>query len=389
MSADQPTPDKRSATNTATNKATDAATAKSTASTQSKPTASKPAKAPSQSKSGGGLGRWLAVFVLLLVLGGASVGGWFGWQQWVLWQDGQQARQQYLTELQDQLARQATQIENLERSLEQVGQAQQGVQSNLQDTQQNLATLAQQVNADSGLQESDVQRLEIEYLLRTARHISQLTRDLAQSSSLLQQADRMLAEIDEVAYLPAREALAQDLQALRNTPMPDIDGIYFELRALEQSARQWQWWPQSSDSSIAEEDAGTPDETTTWYGRMATELRSLVTVRYRGDLAQARLTPDEFNQMRAQFRMLLQQAQVAALQRNQLLYDSSLEQAQEWLNDASGQVPNLTGLQAQLEQLRSQSIETVVPEIDRALTALRAINAAADNDDDTDTGDAE
>lgn len=384
MSADQPTPDKQSATNTATDKAAEAVASKST---QGKPAASKPAKAPNQSKKGG-FGRWLAVFVLLLVVGGAGVGGWFGWQQWILWQDGQQTRQQYLTELQDQLAHQATQIENLERSLEQMDQAQLGVQSGLQDTQQNLATLAQQVNADSSLQESDVQRLEIEYLLRTARHISQLTRNLAQSSSLLQQADRMLAEIDEVAYLPAREALAQDLQALRNTPMPDIDGIYFELRALEQSARQWQWWPQSSDSTATEEATETPDEATTWYDRMVTELRSLVTVRYRGDLAQARLTPDEFNQMRAQFRMLLQQAQVAALQRNQLLYDSSLEQAQEWLDEASGQVPNLTGLQAQLEQLRGQRIETVVPELDRALTALRAINAAA-NGDDTEAGDAE
>ena len=386
MSADQPTPEEKPTTDP---KGTAKPTAK--ADQTAKPSASSKSKARAHAKQGG-IGRWVALFVVLLVLGAAGVGGWFGWQQWTHWQDINQARQQSLNDLQNQLAQQASQLQSLEQALAQVDQSQQGVQGNLEDTQRNLVALAQQVNADSGLQESDVQRLEIEYLLRTARHLSQLTGDLAQASSLLQQADRMLAEINEIAYLPAREALAQDLQALRNAPMPDIDGIYFELRALEQGARQWQWWPESSRSPNTDAAAPSPDDANTdaerpWYERMGHELRSLVTVRYRGDLAQARLTPDEFNQMRAQFRLLLQQAQVAALQRNQLLYESSLEQAQEWLSDAGAQVPNLAAVQTQLDQLRAINIDVVVPEIDRALAVLRAI--ANRTGDDANAGDDE
>lgn len=367
MSADQPTPEKKPATDTQTTTSAAAPAAKAT-------TSGKSAKKAAATAKKGSAGRWLALFAVLVILGGLGAGGWFGWQQWSQWQDINQTRQQSLNDLQNQLAQQASQIQTLERELAQVDQTQQGVQGNLEDTQRNLVALAQQVNAESGLQESDVQRLEIEYLLRTARHLSQLTGDLAQASSLLQQADRMLAEINDIAYLPAREALAQDLQALRNTPMPDVDGIYFELRALEQSARQWQWWPESTISEATPgTDNSTTDSASPWYERIGNELRSLVTVRYRGDLAQARLTPDEFNQVRAQFRLLLQQAQVAALQRNQLLYDSSLEQAQEWLSEAGAQVPNLVALQAQLDQLRDINIEVVVPEIDRALTTLRAL----------------
>lgn len=354
------------------------AQAKPEAKAAAKPTApSTPKKA--QPKTSRRIGRWIGGFVVLLLLAGFGAAGWLGWQQWLQWQDRAQQQQRMVSELQQQLSQQNSQITQLERALSQLNDGQRGLQQQVEGTQQNLLTLAQQVNTDSSLQESDVQRLEIEYLLRTARHLSQLTGDLAQAAALLQQADRLLVELNDIAYLPAREALAQDLQALRNTPSPDIDGIYFELRALEQSARLWQWWPQASqrsDSSASVDDDTALD--TPWYLRMAQELRGLVTVRYRGDLAQARLTPDEFNQMQAQFRMLLQQAQVAALQRNQLLYDSSLAQAQEWLFDAGGQVPNLTGLLSQLDQLRAERIELTVPEINRALTVLRQFTTDAD-----------
>ena len=329
-------------------------------------------------------GLWLIIVVLILMLGGAGAAGWWGWQQWEAFNDDWQASQQTWD---DERAALSDQVETLSSRLDERDGALDSLASDIENTRDELINLATQVNEQAALQDSDIQRLEIEYLLRTARHVSQLTGDLGQALTLLQQADRMLAEFDDLAYLPVREAIALDIQSLRDVPQPDVNGLYFELQALATRSRDWQWWPDSSafgraDAPDDADDEDTSSPTDTWYQQLGRELRDLVTIRYRDGDATQRLSPQEFNQMQGQFRLLTQQAQVALLQRNQTLYNASLEQAIEWLESGAGQVPEALLIIDQLQRLRDVTVEVEVPDIDRGLSRLQAMSQSEGNDGD-------
>lgn len=345
----------------------------------------KPAADKVRSKAGK-TGRWLTgvlVVCLLALIGGTVAGAWWGWEQWqsiqTAWEEDRAAWQEERSEL-------SSRVDNLESGLQEQDSNLGALVSDLENTRDDLISLATQVDEQASLQASDVQRLEVEYLLRTARHISILTGDAQQALALLQQADRLLADFNNLAYLPVREAVAQDIQALREVPSPDIDGMYFELQALAERSASWQWWPEGGLlSSIPREEEGVElPEAATWYEQLGRELRDLVTVRYRDDAVQQRLTPSEFNQMQAQFRLLTRQAQVALLQRNQTLYNASLEQAMEWLDSAAGQVPQAQSIRDQLARLNDIQIETELPDIDQGLSRLQAMTPVEEDNGESD-----
>ena len=364
---------------TETSSATDQSKGSAASSEEGKTTArskrpKKTAADKARSKAGK-TGKWLTgvLFVCLLALvGGTLAGAWWGWEQWqsiqTAWEEDRAAWQEERTEL-------SSRVDNLESGLQDQNSDLGALASDLESTRDDLISLATQVDEQASLQASDVQRLEVEYLLRTARHISILTGDAQQALVLLQQADRLLADFNNLAYLPVREAVAQDIQSLRDVPSPDIDGLYFELQALADRSANWQWWPEGGLlSSAPREDGGVElPEATTWYEQLGRELRDLVTVRYRDDAVQQRLTPGEFNQMQAQFRLLTRQAQVALLQRNQTLYNASLEQAMEWLDSGAGQIPQAQVIRNQLARLNNIQIETELPDIDQGLNRLQAM----------------
>ncbi|WP_167855983.1 uroporphyrinogen-III C-methyltransferase [Natronospirillum operosum] len=338
----------------------------------SPPAADTPEQQPPP-RRGGGLVALLLV-LLLLTLGGAGAGGWWAWQQWELFQAEWVEVQATWA---DERSALDSQLESLQSEVSGRDDIMRVLQDDLDSTRDDLISLAERVSRESGPQEQDVMRLEIEYLLRTARHMSFLTGDLEQAENLLRQADRMLRDLNDLAYLPVREALAEDIQALRAVPRPDVDGIYFELAALASQAGQWEWWPDNRFEPAAERPELAEDAL--WYERLGRELRDLVNIRYRDDLGTERLTAPEFAQARTQFRLLMQQAQAALLQGRQSLYEASLEQAQEWVAQGAGQIPRAEELQAQLDTLRSVEVQVEVPVIDRGLTRLRALQLPADN----------
>ncbi len=312
----------------------------------------------------------ILVLFLLAVLAGLGGAGWWGWQQWEELRAELNARQADWAQAREDLTRR---VGELESSLGDRTGAVDRLADDLATTRDDLITLAEQVSRESGLQEQDVQRLEVEYLLRTARHMSYLTGDLQQAENLLLQADRMIRDFDDLAYLPVREALAEDIQALRAVAAPDVDGLYFQLAALAGEAGRWEWWPedrfQTDGSDALPEDAS-------WHLRLGRELRDLVNIRYRDDVSTRRLTATEFSQARTQFRLLMQQAQAALLQGRQSLYESSLDQAMEWVAEGSDQIPQGDRVRAQLEELRAVQVQVQVPDIDRGLTRLQALHAS-------------
>ncbi len=330
--------------------------------------------APAARTGKGGTG--FLVILLLLVLAGMGAGGWWAWQQWTL----------QISDWEEQRADLQGRVSSLNNQVDQLRQAQSGetdavaaLEQSQSDLREDLSGLAAQINREIRLQETDVQRLEVEYLLRTARHVSLLNRDVAQAERLLTQADQRLAEFDDLAYLPVREALAADIQRLRELPRPDVDGLYFELGALIDRADDWQWWPDTSDWQAEAPAPTEPPDAASWYMAAWQELRGLIEVRYRNDAEAARrLPPEVFNAARVRFQLALQQAQVALVQRNQALYSAGLEHAAELVRLVGDQAPQSGAVLDQLSRLQNATINPELPRIDRGLNALQALAESPD-----------
>ena len=73
---------------------------------------------------------------------------------------------------------------------------------------------------------------EAEYLLRLANQRLIMAGDVVAATALLNSADSILLELDEVSLHSARAAVATDLAALRAVPKVDVEGLYLRLAAL-------------------------------------------------------------------------------------------------------------------------------------------------------------
>lgn len=307
--------------------------------------------------------------VLLLLLAAATgYGGWWLWQQ----------QQTMMTTHIEQFGRLSTQYSNVNDQLQGVSQSLNTLQRHQAELEATIATLQTEVvtmaqQQDAASNDSDDLLTEVEFLLRSARHIGLLTGDLDRVEHLLEHANQQLQAAQRLALLPIREALNQDLQQLRSLPRTDFDELYLQLGALAHDSQQWQWWPASRLHDASE--PVTALATTGWQAAWL-ELRSLVQLHERTEQRFETLDAVSFEQARNQYRLFLLQAQAALLQGQQQAYQASLEQAKVWLDRFQEYIPQHELLQAQLQALMAASVIRQTPDINRALERLQQFQQA-------------
>jgi len=351
-----------------------------------------PPPAPKETtKSSSGIG-WLALLLVLAMAGGAA---WLYPQL----QSTEAALQERLAALEGSGGQDDTSLSALESSLrsqmqtgldqvqQSVGQLQQSVAQLQQSQKSNSSSLAQSlVSMESQLaeQRAELARFgsndrgswlmaEAEYLLRLANQRLIMAGDAVAAKALLESADKVLRELDDVSLHTVRGAVAADLAALRAVPKVDTEGIYLRLSALiEQSERLVIFEMPEKEARLAPEMAEDwKDTLEQGYQSALAKLRDYVVVRRRDVPMQALMDPQWEGMVRQNLRMLLEQSQVALLSGNGKLYRESLERAQQWVeqfNESDTEAAN--ALIQELRQLGNRDIAVELPDISRSLKAL-------------------
>lgn len=354
----------------------------------------------SSGSSGGGTGvAWLAL-VLVLGLGGGA--GWLLWQA----QEREAELLQRLAALEadDRPAAPApvpavngadvsgvrAEVEALER---QFGALQPQLQEQRQTVQQQRQTLQEQaarlqtLEAQLREQRSELANLsgddqdswllaEVEYLLRLANQRLLMAGDAVSARGLLQSADTILRQLEDVALHPVRRAVAADIAALRALPEIDTEGLYLRLSALVDQVAGLVIFelPEREAAPAAQEAGDWQQRLRQGYEEALHTLSRYVTVRRREMPFEALVDPQWEALLRQNLVMLLQQAQVALLSGNQPLYQASLQRAQRWLteyylaDDAA-----TTAAARELDELAAQAIAVEFPDISRSLLQLDAV----------------
>lgn len=213
---------------------------------------------------------------------------------------------------------------------------------------------------------------EAGHLLRLANQRLVMAGDPVAAQALLNSADGVLRELDDPNLHPVRAAIAADVAALRAVGKVDVEGIYLRLAALIEQADKLVIFrfPEPAQRPA-------PEAAENWEGRLRqgvtaafSRLSDYVIIRRRDVPMQSMMDPQWESMVRQNLRMLLEQAQVALLSGNQMLYSASLQRAQQWAAQFRESDAAAAAIALEMGRLESLTIEIPQPDISRSQQAL-------------------
>ena len=193
---------------------------------------------------------------------------------------------------------------------------------------------------------------------------------------MLKAADNIAKELDDSGLYPLRQALADDMAALRSAGNLDLEGIYLQLGALARQSEGLQLiaMPQLTATLV---EATAPE---TWRQRLDVGIRraweklsSYIQIKRRDDIYKPLLAPEYEAAVRQNVRLMFEQAQMAALSGKQKLYTISLAKAQQWLNNYyTLEMEKTVVVTNAIKVLSGLKIEVPLPDISGSLRALKS-----------------
>lgn len=233
-----------------------------------------------------------------------------------------------------------------------------------------LAFMQQTLNQIPGARLDDWKLAEVEYLLRLANQRVSLQKEITGASALFDAADNVLAALDDPAMTVVREKIAEEMLMLGKANSIDQQGIYAKLQALKSIIHETIQPPKTFAKNEA--TASTiPNEQANNTG-IIQQLLSLVSVRTRDKAFDAPLASEQYQLLEHSLTLMLEQAQWGLLKGDQTLYESSLENAKNWIqNTLRHQQAN--DLLNQVISLKSLQVSSTLPNVSESLRLLRQI----------------
>lgn len=227
-----------------------------------------------------------------------------------------------------------------------------------------------------GAERQDWLLAEAEYLMRLAHQRLTLEKDWQGAVAMLLAADKVILETNNPRYDAVRSQLAKEILALRQVPTVDTVGAVNRLQALQDALEKLDWRPQRSMPELA--DAATsPEEAARWFENVwegvLEQMQRMLVIRF-DQKVDIPVGPDQQYQLQYGMHLMLEQAQIAVLRRQQALYDRSLSRVQNWIdghliNDSA----SARAVRATLKELQGWQIDPQMPEVNRSLFMLREI----------------
>jgi uroporphyrin-3 C-methyltransferase len=361
----------------------------STKTDSSKATADKPARsaagtavAATEKRCGA---TWPGKLALILSILSLSGGAYLVWE-------GQQLKQQN-SQLQEQLTQQvetalangraevAQSINGVSQQLAQLQARFEAEARQVAELQDRLTRSIQQITANRELSRKDWLLAEVEYLLRLANQRVLMEQTPSGALTLLQSADAILSETDDVTLYDVRKALATDIAALEAVPRLDTEGVFLRLGALSQLVDNLRVVPVSERRELPRMlEEITPESVKQSWGegfkaswnKAVNTLEQLIVIQHHDEPIKPLMSPEQTFFLQQNLRLMLEQAQMALLQRKQEAYSSSLNKAQEWIGthfdprDATTQA-----LLSGLSELADLNVAPELPDISGSLTSLK------------------
>jgi uroporphyrin-3 C-methyltransferase len=320
---------------------------------------------------------WPLVVLVLLLAVFSILSAIYFWQN-------QQQQSSLISHLSAQSSSDKQKIQTLERNLE---RRLSSVEGHQKQHIEKLTTLDRQslyntqVLTELGASSrADWLLAEAEYLLHLANQRLALEHDVKSTETILISADKILTEINDPGLLPIREALNKEIFALQQLAYIDHEGVYIKLSAmissldtLNESAflalEQAQATPEAEAPAIAADND--PVWKKVWQEVWA-DLKQAVVIRRLDQPVSPLLAPEQNYYLKQNLRLMLEQASLALLEKNEPIFQHSIKQADQWLkNYFDVQDSHTRSLLEALEALSKLPISYEKPDISNSLRLLK------------------
>lgn len=321
-----------------------------------------------------------AVLSLIIALAAsAGVGGLFYWDT----QQQASTKQAILQQTQQSLANSEQQVKLLLKQQQATFSAQltSDIARISKDSQIKITQLEKVVERLSQNQPSDWLLHEAEYLIRIATRTMWLEHDTRSAMSLLQDADMRLKELENPEFLPIRQLIRQDIAMLKLIPNLDSEETIMTLMAMNQQLKRLPLaMVKIPEGDSASDNFTLSENATDWRSNLAKTwdkfLADFITVRRRSGNVEPIMSPQYQQNLRENLSLKLQLAQWATGEQKQKVYDQTLTEIQQWLNEYfdMSSVENQSFYQ-DIQQLKSEVISYDYPNSLLSLKAIRKVLA--------------
>lgn len=297
-----------------------------------------------------------------------------------------EARERRIVELASQAAQSA-----LSEFDAQLAQQQGATSAELARLRNQVAEFGARVRATDATPSREWKLLEAEYLLSMASRKLRFERDVVAAIALYELADAALADAASDEAYPLRQALAGELASLRSVELPDTESLFLRLDILLAQADSLVLAGTSIDGMRAAFEAEelftstpeaerTPQAETSLPRQLIDEsfefLRSVFVWRKIDEPAQA-LVSARLGGAR-ELKLILEQAKLALLAGDEILFDRQLDSARLWIERNGEQgTASVDAALTELDQLKGVVLRPRLPLIGGALRSVSELNASA------------
>jgi uroporphyrin-3 C-methyltransferase len=351
---------------------------KNTLSTGQKPRVSEPTKKSSNKTA-------IAALTLASLSVLASIGH-FLWQQQqnntqllamnqqtqqLLQQEQAQLKRTLTTEFQQQLALQ----KNNSQSKQAAKKAYLDSETKIESLTTQINQVEQQVNLR---QPSDWLIHEAEYLVRVAARTMWLEQDTRAAIGLLRDADNRLKELNQPKFLPVRSLINEDIEALALMPILQNQDAILTLMALNKQVHTLVIITPEQTMERVKKDIVLTDDIGDWQENLGKSwqkfIDDFITIRSRTGLIEPLMTPKQQQHLIQNLSLKIQLVQWAASEQKAEVYQQTLLDIQQWLNEFFDMsLPVNQKFYQAIEQLKKQTIHYDYPSDLRSLAAIKRL----------------
>lgn len=322
--------------------------------------------------------KWIIIVIILAIIG---AGGYYGWTLWNNYQSAQQ-KASTLDQLQQQVQQQQGVINNLESDSRQqaneLSQVNHQLSLQLEQLQNELKKTQQKITSTDE-QQNQWMLAEAEYLIRQASYKLHYTDNAKTIVGLLQAADRQVLAMNDSSLQSLRQAINNDINAVRASGALDIEGVAIKLQSLKPLVEELELatvqLPDGEEAETTEENDVTGEEETSGWQRFkdsfSSALSQYYTVHHYDESMKPFISPQHDALLRQNILLNLQTAQLAAIQHNDAMYQNALGEVEGWVSQYFKSEPaTTTAFMQQLDELVQMSVALNLPQ---QLESLRTI----------------
>ena len=351
---------------------------------------------PAKPRSGAWLGYLTLAIVVLLAVGGyfllqafrSELGADLSKEDQQLIELTRQigSLQQQLATLHNQVAGLQGQLITEDSKIERVlGEQSTSYGERLELTKAELTKSVENIQRQLSRARGDVLVADAEYLLSIANQKLHLVGDVKGVLAAMEAADQRLHDSGDPGVFAVREALAEEINLLKNLNPPDTVGLSAKILALEGKIREIPLFMPHTPTS--NEQAAKPKETVNEPPLEQAEpapegvidsaldrLKDLVTVRRTDRPIQALLTPEEVEGLRQILLLKLEMARASLLRGDETMYSENLRSAHDFVHANFDREAQATqDMESELTALMEQKIRIPMPDVSKSLSLIRNI----------------